>query len=142
MLISISRASPMTNINPLPDILINKLARKYMYMPDITVRLRTLQVIPKGKNIGGMPRTTPHENAVAFARKNGIKLYVGYLITPESRSVDLRLVTHSFCVRDGEVIEPTEDIKWYPTVRYIGYPVVESEYDNFLYLNKFNRLFI
>lgn len=142
MHIAIAKASPLTNVKPLPDALINQLSRKYMYMPDIELRLRSLQVIPRGKNIGAMSKTVPHDNAVAFAQENDLELFVGYLITPDPIQGGLQLVTHSFCVKNGEVIEPTAGIVWYPTVRYIGYKVQPSTYKNFLYLNRFNRLFI
>jgi len=134
--------SPKTNVNPLPELIIQKLSRKYMYMPDILMRLRTLQSIPKGKNIGALSRTTPHDNAVAFAEENDLPVYVGYLIVPDEWDPDPRIITHSFCVQNDQVVEPTAGIQWTPTVRYIGYPVPRSEHKNFLYLNKFNRLFL
>lgn len=142
MHIAIAKATPLTNVKPLPESIINQLSRKYMYMPDIELRLRSLQVIPRGRNIGKMPRAVPHDNAVAFAEKNGIDLFVGYLIVPDTIKGGLDLITHSFCVQDNEVIEPTAGIEWLPTVRYIGYKVQPSAYKNFFYLNNFNRLFI
>lgn len=142
MLISIARSvTRNTNPTPLPELLLRQIATKYSYMPDIVNRLRSLPVIHRGRNLGEMPSTSPHDNAVAFATLNKIDLYVGYLILPDPHG-GMQIVTHSFCVQEGEVVEPTVGINWSPTVRYIGYRVKPSEYKNLLYLNHFNRLFI
>lgn len=144
MKIAIAKATPVTNYNPLPDSIIDRLVKKYSYMPDINMRLNSLPEIKRGKNIGKMPESTPHQNAIQFASQNGFDLYVGYLIEPDRRSGGLMITTHSFCVdsKRMEVVEPTSNVHWGPAVRYVGYPVNPRDYESMKYLNDFNKSFV
>jgi len=144
MLISVSKSIPVTNDNPLPISIFEKLSDKYSWMSDIKMRLASLPVMKRGLNRGTMHESTPHENAVTYAKNNGLVLYVGYLIRPDRRGGGLTLDTHSFCYdeKKQEVIEPTRGIKWSGSVRYVGHYVPPADYANFKYLNDFNRLFI
>lgn len=132
-----SRIRPETNDKPLAAKIIERIIPKYGYMPDIYMRLASLPEIKRFKNVGTMPEQTPHENAVAYAKRERLQLYVGYIILP---SFDI--VTHSFCVSDKGVVEPTRNIKWLPQTLYVGRRVKSSEIKDFEYLHRFNRLFI
>ena len=144
MHISVANTSPVTNNNPLSISLAERLAEKYSWMDDIKLRLASLPVIKRGLNKGHLPESTPHENAMEYAKNNGLLLFVGYLIQPDRSQGGLSLTTHSFCVDEKrmEVIEPTLGINWTGNVRYIGRHVLPADYVNLKYLNDFNRLFV
>tara|TARA_B100000700_G_scaffold101966_1_gene114983 strand:+ start:30781 stop:31206 length:426 start_codon:yes stop_codon:yes gene_type:complete len=141
MRIAVAKAAPEFNTQPLPPTVLEKLTRKYSYMPDIEVRLRALPVIKRGRNLALYNENTPHQNAVDYSQAQGVDLYVGYLILPDG-DFGFDLVTHSFCVSNNEVIEPTQSIEWKPSVRYVGRKVDQKDIKNLKYLNDFNRLFL
>lgn len=134
-------AAGSLNYNPLPEHIISSLAVRYNHIPGVLPRLQSLPEIVKFKNVGKMPNRTPHENAVTFASLYKLHVYVGYLIYPD-RNGDLVMDTHSFCVDNKRVVEPTSGIPWNSRVRYCGYRVPVFDHDQFKYLHKFNRLFV
>lgn len=144
MRISIASASPVTNDRPLPDAIIEKLKERYSYVPDINFRLYSLPEVKRGLNKGEMAEEKPHENAVEYAERNKLALYVGYLIEPDRDAGGLQLTCHSFCVDEKrrEVVEPTAGIKWSPAVRYIGRRVHPRDIPSFKYLHDFNRTIV
>lgn len=143
---SISTASTdiAVNHNPLPDSIVEKLVEKYHYISDINARLLALPHIKRGIYVGKMPSASPHDNALQYATKHGIRLYVGYLIEPDRGAGGLKLTMHSFCVDEkrNHVVEPTAGIKWGGSTRYIGIPVAEEDYSQHKYLHRFNKFIL
>lgn len=136
-----AQAKVHTNTNPLPEAIVNKLAKRYLYMVDIGSRLRALPVIPKGRNVGKFSQNTPHDNAMAYSKSNKHDLYVGYFIHPDRQKGGMVLQEHSFCVDPvrGHVIEPTEGFDWTSNIYYVGQKVDSSRIDT--YLHDFNKPF-
>lgn len=142
MKVNIATPSPTINSNPLPVAIIERLSDKYSYIPNIMRTLSSLPEVRKGLNRGTGHESTPHENAVQYAKDSGMTLYVGYRIEPDRAEGGLKLLLHSFCVNEKrqEVIEPTRNVQWSPAVRYIGTKVSLDDTPGLKYLNDFNRI--
>lgn len=125
----------------LPVNIKEQLVQHRKFWRDLPSRLTKLPEIPKGFRVGTMPRVTVHENAVSYAKKNGLRLYVGYIIYREEINLPYKIEVHSFCVerKSGRVVEPTEGFNW-QEARYVGMPVPEKDISGMRYLTLFERL--
>lgn len=107
---------------------------------DLPMRLERLPIIKRGINIGILPRATVHDNAVAYSKKNKLRLYVGYLVSRETTQTPWIIEVHSFCVDSRErVIEPTAGFNWEESY-YLGIPVPEEDIRGMRYLHNFEKM--
>lgn len=124
----------------LPSHIQETLVKDRKFWRDLPVRLRKLPTVPKGINIATMPKATIHDNAVAYAKKNKLRLYIGYIIYRANPTDNWKIEVHSFCVdKNGRVIEPTEGFHWKES-HYVGIPVKEADIRGMRYLNYFERM--
>jgi len=129
--------------NRLPDDIINHLVQGRKFWRDLPTRLSLLPVVHKGRYLGTMPESTPHENAVKFAKTNDLILCVGYIVWREEPALPWKIEPYSFCVRpeDHRVVDPTAGHDWAKMkVYYLGFPVPKKDIPQMKYLNYFERM--
>lgn len=74
----------------------------------LTTHLHTLEVIKKGEYFGTLQAHKCHDNALmAVNTVKDTRIFVGYLITKLHQRDHYSIVTHSFNVSKGKVIEYT-----------------------------------
>lgn len=149
MKVSFSLKGRLTSLsmstNRLPQSIIDSLIANRKFWRDLPKRLAILPVVHKGRYIGTMPESTPHENAVEFQRRNAeeLDLCVGYVIWREEAMIPWKIEPHSFCVRkdDDRVVDPTEGRDWGKMkVYYLGFRVPKKDIPQMKYLNLFERM--
>lgn len=124
----------------IPPYIKDSLVANRKFWRDLPARLSKLPELKKGIHVGIMPSVTVHDNAVAYSKKNNLRLYIGYLIWREDNKAPWNIEVHSFCVDANErVIEPTAITNW-PDARYVGIPVNPSDIQGMRYLNRFERM--
>lgn len=124
----------------LPSNIKEQLVQNRKFWRDLPVRLTKLPEIKKGFSVGIMPKVTIHENAVSYARRNKLRLYVGYIIYRDSVQDHYKIEVHTFCVdKNTRVIEPTEGFNW-QEARYVGIPVPVQDIPGMRYLTLFERM--
>ena len=132
ILISLAEAIP-SNIK-------EQLIQNRKFWRDLPQRLTKLPEIKKGIRVGTMPKITVHENAVSYAARNKLRLYVGYLIHRDEVGGNYKIEVHSFCVdKNSRVIEPSEGFNWQES-RYVGIPVPQRDISGMRYLTLFERM--
>jgi hypothetical protein len=129
--------------NRLPDPIIEALTSKRKFWRDLGQRLAFLPVVHKARYIGTMPEESPHENAVQYAKQNGLQLCVGYIVWQEAPNEPWKIDVYSFCVRpeDERVIDPTKGHDWSKMrVYYLGFKVPAKDIAGMKYLHYFERM--
>lgn len=131
--------------NRLPPSIIESLTSKRKFWRDLPHRLAVLPVIHKGRYLGAMPESTPHENAVNYAKRNKdeVDLCIGYIVWREEVGEHWKIEPYSFCVRkeDDRVVDPTAGHDWGKMkVYYLGFRVPKADIQNMKYLHRFERM--
>ncbi len=124
----------------LPSNIKTQLVKDRKFWRDLPIRLSKLPEIKKGFCVRVAPKVTVHENAIAYAKKNKLRLYVGYIIYRDSIDDRYKIEIHSFCVdKNTRVIEPTDGFNW-DEARYVGIPVPQNDIPGQRYLTLFDRM--
>ncbi len=121
----------------LPHNIVDRLVKERPYWRDLSIRLKIMPVLDKGRRVGEMTGDTV-VNAIRTAEKYGIDLYHGYFIR-STRDV-LTIDTHTFAVFNGTVIECSAEHPWDNHCYYVGVPIQPLYYDKHRFIRMFERM--
>lgn len=138
--ISISKSGP--KYEHLPKGIIEQLVKARPFWRDLRQRLTKLPEIKLGRHVAKGSPSTPHQNAIKYAKTfPAAKLYVGYVIRRDRTGDPWQIEEHSFCVENNRVYEPTDMATWNAhDTHYVGIEVPEEHIPNMKYLNYFDRM--
>lgn len=124
----------------IPPNIKDQLVINRKFWRDLPARLSKLPELKKGFRTGVLPKVTVHQNAVSYAKRNNLRVFVGYIIYRDNVNESYKIEVHSFCVdNNNRVVEPTEGFEW-ENARYVGMPVPEKDIPGLRYLTLFERM--